>query len=197
MQTPLLLTGPERQTAYSGAFRKDESSGLWLYVRPSNKKANLCAVLNCRNRRPKKGRICSRCQMRRWRLNFPVQACFVQLRDNAQRRGIPFGIELSEFVTWVAGTDYMEKRGKTDALALTIDRKDVRFGYVLSNLQLLTRSDNSAKAAQEKHIIAALRAKGIEIHQKTEEQVVDDADEWIDDSLLQPSNVANDGDDPF
>jgi hypothetical protein len=128
----------------------------WCLVRAKNKHPDLCATKFCRNPSPrayssdsKAGRTCSKCKMRLWRANNPVQAAYANLKNNASRRGISFKLTLEQFAEWVAGTDYLQNRGRT-AESLTVDRIDAERGYELGNLQILTNFENGLKGSYEK-----------------------------------------------
>jgi hypothetical protein len=87
--------------------------------------------------------------MRLWRANNPVQAAYANLKNNASRRSISFKLTLEQFAEWVAGTDYLQNRGRT-AESLTVDRIDAERGYELGNLQILTNFENGLKGSYEK-----------------------------------------------
>ena len=101
----------------------------------------------CGNTARKKGRDCSRCHMRAWRANRPMQAAYATLRDHACERGIVFTISFEEFEDFALKAEYIDKKGPW-AGDLTVDRIDNLKGYVSGNLQPLTRARNSEKRAK-------------------------------------------------
>lgn len=123
-----------------------------------HKRAGLCPVKGCRNKRSpehyKHGGVCPRCWMRAWRASNPVRDAWNNLRNSARRRGKLFGITFKEFVQWCAQTSYIELRGHTADCA-HIDRIDFRRGYTLDNIQILTCSENSTKGNYEKRAMHA------------------------------------------
>lgn len=87
---------------------------------------------------------CHKCRSKIWRTNNPAAYLWHNLKKSAKKRGIMFTITQKEFVDFISQTEYMHKRGRLSD-SLTIDRRDGRVGYHLSNIQILTRSENSSK----------------------------------------------------
>jgi hypothetical protein len=117
-------------------------------------KKQKCAGDSCRNPRPGKkpsgisyGRYCHRCRMRRWREKQPMRAAFRNLRDHAIARGIEFALTFEEFRVFAEHSDYLNRTGNESG-CLTVDRKDNLRGYVVDNIQPMTRSENSVKRAK-------------------------------------------------
>lgn len=88
--------------------------------------------------------ICSTCSNKRYRKKYPIKALYDNLKSNASRRGVHFGITLNEWIIFCAETDYHNLKG-IHGNDYTVDRKDPNVGYVYSNLQILTRIDNAKK----------------------------------------------------
>lgn len=124
-----------------------QEDGVWKLRLAKNKPTRLCVVAFCSNPRPKgkkAGSICEKCKARRWRANNPVKAIHQTLRFSAARRRIGFNLTVEELAEFLAGTDYIERRGR-GAECLSIDRINVHRGYEPGNLQVLTVSENSFK----------------------------------------------------
>lgn len=120
-------------------------NGRWELKMRERPRGQRCLVDRC-GRRPssRKDRICSRCKMRRWRLNNPMQASFNWLRSSAKKRHIVFELTFAEFSAWALETGYLDKRGKT-INDFHCDRIDPEQGYKIGNLQLLPASENVRK----------------------------------------------------
>lgn len=103
-----------------------------------------CSEINCYNKADKYRKKCSKCRSREYSFKNPLRRAFTRLRANARRRNIHFGITLGEFKKFCDETEYLKKRG-TGKFDLTIDRKKNSKGYVYSNMQVLTKSDNTKK----------------------------------------------------
>ena len=92
--------------------------------------------------------MCSKCMMRRWRSKNPLKSAYAQLKESARKRRKLFNITLPQFAEFLAGTDYLERAGKS-AESLTIDRIKNHLGYEPGNLQILTNSENASKGNRE------------------------------------------------
>lgn len=88
--------------------------------------------------------ICYKCRSKAWRTKNPAAYLWHNLKKSAKKRGIMFTITQTQFVEFISKTEYAEKRGRLSD-SLTIDRRDGRVGYHLSNIQILTKSENSSK----------------------------------------------------
>lgn len=106
-----------------------------------------CKVKYCRRTCRKHHRICSTHDKRFWREKYPMKAAFQTLRQNARRRGIDFGLTFEDFQMFCRATKYIAGKGRKKD-SFTIDRINNDKGYVLSNIQMLTKSDNSRKATK-------------------------------------------------
>jgi len=110
-----------------------------------------CQTKYCRNRRRSDRRICSKCEMRKWRSTRRLQAAFATLRDHARARGIEFALDFQDFAQFAAGCLYAEKTG-IHAQCVTVDRIDNLRGYVPGNIQPLSRAENSRKRNRQDEI---------------------------------------------
>ena len=99
-----------------------------------------CNVTEAANNRT----VCYKCYSRTWRTNNPAAYLWHNLKKSAKKRGIMFTITKVEFIAFISKTEYAEKRGRLSD-DLTIDRVDGRVGYHMSNVQILTKSENSSK----------------------------------------------------
>lgn len=112
----------------------------------SRKKAsNLCATKWCRGRCEKGARKCSKCRKRKWRAANPVVSSFGIIRTRARRKGIEFSLTMEEWKEFCIETGYGTLKG------VHVDRIDPTEGYYLSNMQVITSSDNIAKGNRERH----------------------------------------------
>lgn len=73
-----------------------------------------------------------------------MRARFAMLRDRANRKKIPFDLELD----WLA--NFLEKN-HYNPLYHAIDRICVLGGYIKSNLQIIDQAQNIAKGNRERH----------------------------------------------
>lgn len=71
-----------------------------------------------------------------------------QLKDHAKDRGIPFSISLFQFRKFALQSDYLNRTG-SNGHCLTVDRKNNLKGYTKTNIQPLTRAENSMKKARQ------------------------------------------------
>ena len=120
-------------------------------------KRGLCAAYRCSSpsRSGDRGysRFCVKHDDLIWRARNPYRAYYGNLKKSANKRGIDFTLTYGEFVLFCVAN---EERGLTlrggsrrKGDSLTIDRIKVTEGYCLSNIQLLTREDNSRKRNTE------------------------------------------------
>ena len=103
-----------------------------------------CIVEGCGRTKPKRGNICNRCMMSRWRANNPERAAFNHLKESAKRRRIAFRLTLEEFSAWGHKNGYFDGRGRT-AHCLHVDRIRQDGAYEIGNIQTLTCRENSVK----------------------------------------------------
>lgn len=99
----------------------------------------------------RKGALCHACRSAVWRENSPMRAAYVRLKSHAAGRGIEFRISFRHFECFAIKSELIEKTGAT-ADSLTVDRRDNLKGYVIGNIQPLTRARNSEKRAKHDEI---------------------------------------------
>jgi hypothetical protein len=109
--------------------------------RASKRVRGKCVTWRCRRTAAFERTICEVCKSRFFRLNRPEHYAYSNLRASARKRGIVFGLTFSEFQSFVAGTDYVARRGKGDT-DLSIDRIDTNGAYELGNLRIMYYADN-------------------------------------------------------
>lgn len=100
---------------------------------------------------PRKGKRyggkCHKCRSRSWRTNQPMRAAYIRLKSHAADRKIPFTISFRHFECFARKSELIGQQGLTGD-ALTVDRRDNLKGYVVGNLQVMTRRKNSEKKAR-------------------------------------------------
>lgn len=101
-----------------------------------------CANKNCR--KPSRDRLCSACYSRQMRERNPMYHCYLNLKHNSKRRGIPFELTFEQFKVFAIEVNYLGLKGKTRD-SWSIDRIDPREGYHIFNIQLLKHPDNCSK----------------------------------------------------
>lgn len=104
-----------------------------------------CGTPYCRNEKAPGRKICHKCRARRQAISNPVGYAYNNLKQNAKRRGKYFDLTLEEFTEFCRSTDYIDKKGKSRK-SYSIDRIDNSKGYTISNIQILTLSENSKKS---------------------------------------------------
>jgi len=82
--------------------------------------------------------------VRKWRENNPIRAAYLNLKNNAKRRGKEFLLTFEQFEKFAVNytISYGKKRNKD---TWSIDRIDPTKGYSIDNIQLLTLQKNSEK----------------------------------------------------
>ncbi len=106
-----------------------------------------CITKHCRKRRISTGFYCASCVKRKYAERHPVKYAYAVLKNNAKRRGVYFDLTLEQFSQFCVKYDYLSGRGKKSE-SLSIDRIDNTQGYTLSNIRVLTLSENSAKGTK-------------------------------------------------
>lgn len=117
-----------------------------MTTRTINKKKRIgkCLTPYCRSFSRGKNNYCYSCKQRKYKERHPFRYEYNVLKQNAKRRGHFFGLTFQEFKKFCLETSYLEKKGRTKR-KFSIDRINVRSGYVLENIQLITVSANSKK----------------------------------------------------
>lgn len=112
-------------------------NGRYQLHKDTTKPCNVCCALDChRKRQPKKQSFCWTCISHLRYLNNPNRVAYETLKKNARRRKKVFGITYSEYLYLLALKPSHEH---------CLDRIDPTRGYLLDNLQWLTRSENTHK----------------------------------------------------
>lgn len=108
------------------------------------KNKGLCVAYRCMQKHSKRDRFCHKHRKRFQKHHNPIVYTFGILKQNARRRGKPFGLTIAEFRDFCKETNYMELKGKFGKSA-SIDCKINKLGYVRNNIQALSLSENSRK----------------------------------------------------
>ena len=108
------------------------------------KAKHLCKTKYCRRSKNGHRSLCNTCEARAYRARHPIKYVYDTLKRNAKRRDKIFTITLVDFTEFIAGTDYLERRGRKNE-NLTIDRIDNNKGYILGNLRVMTNLENKKK----------------------------------------------------
>lgn len=83
-----------------------------------------------------------------------MMAAFHALKNRAKSRGIVFSLPFNAFRRFAVATDYLNRTGNGKH-CLTVDRKNNLRGYVIGNIQALTREKNREKQARVDEIRTA------------------------------------------
>lgn len=134
-----------------------ESEGLFsLKVKPG---AGLCMVKGCRKEGlPRKVGLCHCHHQYRWRMNSPKKSAYATLRDHARGRGLEFSLSPDYFAGLCDAYAYFDSDAESRGECPSIDRIDPRKGYVPGNVRIVTVSQNSVKAARERHLPGYVQA---------------------------------------
>lgn len=76
-----------------------------------------------------------------------MRAAYSKLRESARKRRLNFCLPFWYFEAFALRCEYIEKGGNT-AASVTVDRINNRIGYVLGNIQPMTRAENAIKQAK-------------------------------------------------
>lgn len=112
-----------------------------------------CATLNCKNnvrvlKGKPSGHYCNKCIKRKYAKSQPLRYAYDNLRNRAKQRNVKFTITFEYYKKFCEETGYAAGKGRKPS-SLTIDRIKVWIGYEPGNLQVLTKSDNSAKMHED------------------------------------------------
>lgn len=99
---------------------------------------------DCHNEAAPGRKICYKCRSKEIRLKFRPQMVFYWLKQSAKKRGIEFTITKDQLIKFILENGYIQNSGRLKD-HFTIDRINGSLGYSLDNIQILTRSENSAK----------------------------------------------------
>lgn len=129
-----------------------ERPGIPFFREAKAKRTDLCPVWGCMSKRLKNDRYCSKHRKQYKKANNPEAYHYDLLKGNAKRRKVNFKLTLEEFKKFCKKTGYLNGKGRNKN-KLSIDRIDPLKGYELSNLQVLTVSENSKKGQEDKKIL--------------------------------------------
>jgi hypothetical protein len=121
-------------------------------VQSEKRRKGLCLTPFCSRAAAPGKHYCHRCRKRSWYQANPISYKYSVLKNNARRRGIEFALTFEQFESFCMDIRYHELSGKKRN-SYSIDRIDVRRGYVIDNLQVLTISENSTKWNNEDKIL--------------------------------------------
>lgn len=76
-----------------------------------------------------------------------MRYAFITLRNNCKRRGIEFELSFEQFETFAQATRYIAGKGRSKD-SYTIDRIDNTKGYVIGNIRVISKSENSKKGTK-------------------------------------------------
>lgn len=132
-------------------------SGKWELIITKKRSSSCCQVSWCRNApihylsggKVKTKAYCSKCCLRRYRANHPINYAFHAIKDSAKKRNIPFSISFEDFSDWCTETGYAENKGVC-RLKNHCDRIDDSKGYEKGNIQLLSERENIQKRNLDK-----------------------------------------------
>ena len=88
--------------------------------------------------------ICYKCRSAQIRTKNPIMAIYYDLRSSAKKRDYEFSVTVEYFVPLIKNSGLLNNRGRS-AEAFTIDRIRNEEGYTNTNIQILPKSQNSAK----------------------------------------------------
>lgn len=88
--------------------------------------------------------MCSAEYTKSWRKTNPIRASYLNLKNNAKRRGKEFDLSFAEFQEFAVKNQIVYGKKRT-ADTWSIDRVNPDKGYSIDNIQPLTLSDNSRK----------------------------------------------------
>lgn len=114
-----------------------------------------CITPYCKNKTRRSRKICTTCEKRAWRAKYPMKAAYEALVQNAKRRKIFCDLTFEQFEKFCIETDYIAGKGRTK-LSYSIDRivDGPLPGYTITNIRILTVSDNSVKARNRQKMLA-------------------------------------------
>lgn len=79
-----------------------------------------------------------------WIKKNPIRAAYLDLKNNAKRRGKDFKLTFEQFKQFCIKTKYIDVKGRGKE-SYHIDRIDENKGYTIDNIQILTNSQNVKK----------------------------------------------------
>ena len=107
-----------------------------------------CITRHCRNEKGFKRRLCYKCTQKKYKESQPYVFYYHQLKCRARKRGKYFALSLMEFISFCNESGYIQNGIRQKGL--TIDRTDLRAGYEVGNIRVLTHIQNSINGNYEK-----------------------------------------------
>lgn len=127
-----------------------------------NRIQGICQAHGCRHHAD--GRFCGTHKRQKQRIVNELMYCYGNLKQNAKRRCIAFGLTKAQFQAFCDQTGYLAMRGRSSG-ALTIDRINSDKGYTIDNIRAIPLRDNVIKSwfERRKNNGSSLPAPGIDI----------------------------------
>lgn len=113
-----------------------------------NKRPEKCQNRWCRNERSKARKVCETCKHREFVKKNPHIMVWHWIKKSAKRRNIFFNLDKLLFKEFLIKNNYVSLSGR-GGKSLTVDRIKPELGYILENLQVITRSENTKKYHRE------------------------------------------------
>ena len=113
-----------------------------------------CSENNCINPPAKSRKVCVKCYSRLAREKDRVRFALYMIKKSAKKRNLPFELELEPFREFVNKFGYIENKGRFSN-QMTIDRIIPELGYIMDNIQVISKRENVQKYhAEEKNCFA-------------------------------------------
>lgn len=110
---------------------------------------SLKICITCRERQAGRKSIrCSKCSMKQWRQDHPLEARFAWVKQCAIKRQIPFKLTIEQFSAFCDETGYLTSVGVN---GMSIDRIDPDKGYEVGNIRILPYQENCRLGAIHQH----------------------------------------------
>lgn len=100
--------------------------------------------LRCPNEAAKRRHICERCKSRQFTARNPLKRKWYDIRNSARRRGYIFSISFQEF-TELPEIQKLLYKYRDKERCYTCDRIDNNKGYIVGNIQIITKCANRHK----------------------------------------------------
>lgn len=107
-----------------------------------------CKHPKCKNNAAPNRNECNSCKHRTWKDKNRLVFMWYMLKKSAKKRGYDFDLPKEWFVNFAISTGLAVNSGRL-AHCFTVDRIRNDVGYIVGNLQVLTKSQNSTKFHEE------------------------------------------------